>query len=966
LHTLCWSTTLVLLPVALLDGVLALRLLRYDGIVISCLAYLLLIAASMPALPYTVRAHSLLSSLLVVTIWNLAHLGALEVGAALIVLLMVVAALLLPWRSALAYSLGAGVALLVLFGGMALRWLPTPLATAEGALGTTRYLLSALIVVGVGAMATWAVLSLVRRFTRSLSELDQTVAARTAELHRQQQIWQHLLDNSPVLISVKDLEGRYLLANRAFASALGLVPPALHQRRDSDVFPPDALEQIRRYDDVVRQTSQPMTGELSLEQGQRTFLMNKFPLFNKHGDVTAICCIATDISARKQAEEVSRAREHFIQRVTDASPDIIYVYDHQQQRSVYANREVATVLGYSTDEIRQLGTDLLATLFVPEDFARVPEMRQQLMNAADGEVVEFIYRARHKDGNLRWLFSREVVFARDADGCPTQTLGFAQDITARKAAEEELRYQKQLLDTFLDKAPVGMGLVDRDLRFVWVNQALADLDEQPLEAYAGCSVYDVLPHVAPFAAPLYRQVLTTGQPIIEHEMSGISLRGKKTWHALVNYHPLACPDGNVMFVGAIITSITARKEAELAVQQSNTALQRHVKELATLNEIAQALTSWTQLHRALHTVAALLGPLFPVATITIWEFVADEGFQRIVEVDGQAPQHYWAALDDTPLGRQLARQRRTTIRAVVAPDALLTERAANGEVERAIMLAQPILARGHLLGCLCMQATAERPFFAPADIERAQTIASLLANSIENARLLAQITSAAAEEERRRLARELHDSVTQSLYSLALQSHAWATLAARGQLDDVPLWCKQVEVTAVQALRELRLLIHQLRQPELERQGLVGALQQRLDAVEGRAQIATRLVVSSELLPLDYTVERELFAIAIEALNNSLRHAQATNVQVAVTADVESVTLSVSDDGRGFDPLRASAGVGLHSMRERSEQLGGVLELTTTPGSGTTVSARVPLVPRPHYERLMPAEVVYLDEEVAK
>jgi signal transduction histidine kinase len=173
-------------------------------------------------------------------------------------------------------------------------------------------------------------------------------------------------------------------------------------------------------------------------------------------------------------------------------------------------------------------------------------------------------------------------------------------------------------------------------------------------------------------------------------------------------------------------------------------------------------------------------------------------------------------------------------------------------------------------------------------------------------------------------------------------------------------------VTAVQALRELRLLIHQLRQPELERQGLVGALQQRLDAVEGRAQIATRLVVSSELLPLDYTVERELFAIAIEALNNSLRHAQATNVQVAVTADVESVTLSVSDDGRGFDPLRASAGVGLHSMRERSEQLGGVLELTTTPGSGTTVSARVPLVPRPHYERLMPAEVVYLDEEVAK
>jgi PAS domain S-box-containing protein len=203
---------------------------------------------------------------------------------------------------------------------------------------------------------------------------------------------------------------------------------------------------------------------------------------------------------------------------------------------------------------------------------------------------------------------------------------------------------------------------------------------------------------------------------------------------------------------------------------------------------------------------------------------------------------------------------------------------------------------------------------------------------------MAEAQARAALEERHRLARELHDSVTQSLYSLTLLAEAGRRLAEQGNLERVTQYVGRLGETAQQALKEMRLLVYQLRPLALESEGLAGALQHRLDAVEKRAGIQTQLFVVG-MLDLPPAVEADLFRIAQEALNNALKHSQASSVTVRLCLGSGRVGLEVADNGRGFAPQGPSArgGWGLTSMRERVEARGGSLQIEATPGQGTRV-----------------------------
>jgi signal transduction histidine kinase len=202
---------------------------------------------------------------------------------------------------------------------------------------------------------------------------------------------------------------------------------------------------------------------------------------------------------------------------------------------------------------------------------------------------------------------------------------------------------------------------------------------------------------------------------------------------------------------------------------------------------------------------------------------------------------------------------------------------------------------------------------------------------------------AAVMEERERLARDLHDSITQSLYSLTLFAEWGRGLLEAGESDLAQERLNRIAEIAQQALKEMRLLLYELRPSALEQDGLIGALQRRLAAVEGRAgvEISLETDLSLDLPPL---VEEGLYHITQEALNNALKHAAATSVVVRVQGNSQGMVLEVQDDGLGFNPADVSdwGGMGLDSMHERAERLGGVLEVISAAGQGTRVTAYIP------------------------
>jgi len=196
--------------------------------------------------------------------------------------------------------------------------------------------------------------------------------------------------------------------------------------------------------------------------------------------------------------------------------------------------------------------------------------------------------------------------------------------------------------------------------------------------------------------------------------------------------------------------------------------------------------------------------------------------------------------------------------------------------------------------------------------------------------------------ERNRLARDLHDSVTQSLYSLTLLAEAGRRMIAARDMLQIEGNQARLGDIAQQALQEMRLLVYELRPSALESEGLVGALEQRLETVERRAGIQARFEVQGERA-LTPDLEQELYHIAQEALNNALKHAYASTVKLTLRCVGESVVLEVSDNGQGFDPKAQGdhGGLGLVGMRERARRIGGQLTIQSAPGEGTTITVEV-------------------------
>ncbi|MGD8475105.1 MAG: PAS domain S-box protein [Anaerolineae bacterium] len=205
-----------------------------------------------------------------------------------------------------------------------------------------------------------------------------------------------------------------------------------------------------------------------------------------------------------------------------------------------------------------------------------------------------------------------------------------------------------------------------------------------------------------------------------------------------------------------------------------------------------------------------------------------------------------------------------------------------------------------------------------------------------------QVKEKAVAAERSRLARELHDSVTQALYSVTLYAEATRLALSAGKQEVATENLRELHNMAREAMLDMRMLIFELHPPVLKEEGLIAALQARLAAVESRARLQTEIHVEGEpRLPL--AVEEELFRIALEALNNVIKHANAQQVTIDLKCDSQGVCLEIVDDGVGFVPATAkeTGGMGLLGIEERVQRIQGSLAIESSLGDGTTLRITV-------------------------
>ena len=371
------------------------------------------------------------------------------------------------------------------------------------------------------------------------------------------------------------------------------------------------------------------------------------------------------------------------------------------------------------------------------------------------------------------------------------------------------------------------------------------------------------------------------------------------------------------------------------------------RDLLILNEIAQALNRSIDLDAALQTTLAQMAALFDLQTGWIW--LRNE---RTDEFYLAAAQNLPPALADNPARMEgwcycLESYEEGDLEGAANVNVITCTRLKNlvqgtdGLRDHASI---PLYAHGKELGVLNLASTDWRELSAD-DLRLLYTVGDLLSIAIERARLYAHSAEVGAVEERNRLAREIHDTLAQGLSAIALQLEtADALLESEREPERIQRAIQQALHLARTNLDEARRSVLDLRAAPLEGRTLAEAVNQLVQEVTAKAALAVNLQVVGAHQPLPVAIEAGLYRVTQEALTNIVSHAHATRSDLHLLVTLQSVQLTIHDNGCGFEPDTVTPNrYGLTGMNERVRLLGGQLQIQSAPGAGTKVVVTIPL-----------------------
>ena len=277
---------------------------------------------------------------------------------------------------------------------------------------------------------------------RASVELRQRNAAERALLAREEQ-YRQVVESAGDIIYRTDHLGRFTFCNQASMNTLHLTEREVRGRSYLKLIRQDKRLEAERFylrQFARRQKSSYFEFPIIDGHGQERWIGQNVQLLIEGDKVAGFQAIAREITERKHAEHELEKSRVFVEKIAATTPGILYVYDLNQRRNVYSNREVVSVLGYKPEEM-QRHSDLAEQFFHADDLPAIRAHHEQLRSAHDGEVRRIDYRARHAAGHWVWLSSRDTPFERGPDGVVRQIVGIAQDVTAHRTAQEQLAWR---------------------------------------------------------------------------------------------------------------------------------------------------------------------------------------------------------------------------------------------------------------------------------------------------------------------------------------------------------------------------------------------------------------------------------------------------------------------------------------------------------------------------------------------
>ena len=757
-------------------------------------------------------------------------------------------------------------------------------------------------------------------------------------MQRSEHRYRTVFENTGTAMAVFEADGTLSLVNDEFVHLTGYQKDELEGRMSLwDFVQPEQVDRIRAYH---------RTRRVDLSKAPRNYVFHLVDKSGIHREIYATVAMLPDsnsniaswidISQQKRLEEFTRGtlnslKEHIA--ILDPKGVILSVNRAWEEFS----RENGGDPAKTGPEVNYLEICYRTT---GKDQESARQFAEGIRKVLDGETEVFALEYPcHSKQERRWFLGRITSFKM---GGSIRAVVSHENITQLKEVENTLRTNETLYRAIIDNQAELVCRYLPDTTLTFTNAAYCRYFGRDSAEMVGRRFLDFIPEDQHAEVLEYIRTLKQNLTPVTYEHQVLTPSGELRWQRWTDY-PIFDLNANLKEFQAVGTDITEQKLAQEAVTDAH-------RQVTTLLEISGKLLSTLEFEPLLDLILDQLSKVLSYdgavimtlrhRTLEFQVYRGSEIFKNLHKVEVQIFQ--------LPVFEPLIKGKASFyIEDIQEEMALLSMLKRTPEIpihevmELGSWLGLPLLIQDQIIGFLIL-AHSRPHFYSAQDRDLAQAFANQVALALNNAQLYQQAQQAAVIEERNRLARELHDSVAQMLYSMNLYSKASRLALSAGKIDIVEENLAKLAGLTRDAMSDMRQLLFELRPMVLEQVGLVNSLEDHLEAVGARVGIMTEFQVEGEI-ELNSTIETELYRIAQEALTNVIKHARATHVRIELKNEDGLYSLTVQDDGIGFDPVFAvqGGGLGLRNIRDRARAIGGKFLLETSPGQGTVVKVQL-------------------------